>query len=59
MSRNPMPASDQDKAAPGRAEVFISYSRKDREFVRRLEEALESRGRETWVDWQGIRKARD
>ena len=54
-----MPASDQDKAAPGRAEVFISYSRKDREFVRRLEEALESRGRETWVDWQGIRKARD
>ncbi|HMG06101.1 MAG TPA: toll/interleukin-1 receptor domain-containing protein, partial [Chthoniobacterales bacterium] len=37
----------------------MSYSRKDREFVRRLEEALESRGRETWVDWQGIRPAEE
>ena len=37
------------------AEIFISYSRKDTQFVRRLDEALKSRGRDTWVDWEGIR----
>lgn len=37
------------------AEVFISYSRKDKEFVRRLDEALKRRGREAWVDWEGVR----
>ena len=37
------------------AEVFISYSRKDRDAVRRLDEALKSRGREAWVDWEDIR----
>src|ERR1700757_4621407 len=37
------------------AEVFISYSRKDKDFVRRLDEALKSRGREAWVDWEDIR----
>src|SRR6476660_652572 len=37
------------------AEVFISYSRKDKEFVRRLDEALKRRGREAWVDWESIR----
>lgn len=36
-------------------EVFISYSRKDKEFVRRLDEALKSRGRDAWVDWEDIR----
>ncbi len=36
-------------------DVFISYSRKDKEFVRRLDEALAARGREAWVDWEGIR----
>jgi WD40 repeat protein len=34
--------------------VFISYARKDSAFVRRLHEALEARGREVWVDWEGI-----
>ena len=33
---------------------FISYSRTDQEFVRRLHDALRRRGRDTWVDWQGI-----
>jgi WD40 repeat protein len=37
------------------ADVFISYSRKDKDFVRRLDEALKSRKREAWVDWEGIR----
>jgi hypothetical protein len=36
------------------ADVFISYAREDREFVRRLTDALEARGRESWVDWEGI-----
>ncbi len=35
-------------------DVFISYSRKDKEFVRRLHESLESVGKETWVDWENI-----
>ena len=34
--------------------VFISYSRKDNTFVRRLYDALRERGRKVWVDWEGI-----
>ena len=37
------------------ADVFISYSRKDQPFVKRLDEALRQRKREAWVDWEGIR----
>ena len=37
------------------ADIFISYSRKDKDFVSRLDESLKSRGREAWVDWEGIR----
>lgn len=36
------------------ADVFISYSRRDGEFVRRLYQALTERGRSCWVDWEGI-----
>jgi len=36
------------------ADVFISYSRKDQDFVRDLYEALEARGRDTWIDWMKI-----
>lgn len=36
------------------SDVFISYSRKDADFVRSLHAALESAGRESWVDWEGI-----
>ncbi len=35
-------------------DVFISYSRKDQPFVRLLADALVSRQREAWVDWEGI-----
>jgi hypothetical protein len=38
------------------SDVFISYSRKDSEFVSILHEALEKSNRETWVDWEGIVK---
>lgn len=40
-------------------DIFISYSRKDKEFVRRLNEALQTRGREPWVDWEDIRPAEE
>lgn len=36
------------------ADVFISYSRKDTDFVRQLHDALAARGRDTWVDWESI-----
>jgi CHASE2 domain-containing sensor protein len=35
-------------------DVFISYSRRDKEFVQRLHAALLTHGREAWVDWQDI-----
>jgi formylglycine-generating enzyme required for sulfatase activity len=35
-------------------DVFISYSRKDSDFVRRLTNALSRSGRDVWVDWQDI-----
>lgn len=36
------------------ADVFISYSRRDREFVRRLHERLAADKRDVWVDWEDI-----
>lgn len=39
--------------------IFISYSRKDGAHVRRLHDALRERGRETWVDWEGIAPSAD
>src|SRR5207237_9589488 len=32
-----------------------SYSRKDKDFVQRLDERLRNRGRDPWVDWEDIR----
>jgi len=49
-----MAAASRDQKLPQSQEVFISYSRKDKEFVRRLDEELKRRDREAWVDWQGI-----
>ncbi len=36
------------------ADVFVSYSRKDQAFVRRLVAALQSVRRSVWVDWNDI-----
>lgn len=36
------------------SDVFISYSRRDLTFVRRLFDALEGTQRDAWVDWEGI-----
>ena len=36
------------------SDVFISYSRKDQAFVKKLFDALADQSREAWVDWEGI-----
>jgi tetratricopeptide (TPR) repeat protein len=41
------------------ADVFISYSRHDSEFVQRLNNAFISAGRLAWVDWQNIPRGED
>lgn len=38
-------------------DVFISYSRKDKAFVRALCHALQLGGHQLWVDWDGIRSS--
>ena len=38
-------------------DVFVSYSRRDSAFVRRLTEGLQARGKDVWVDVEGIRDA--
>ena len=44
----------QTVIAEHRVRVFISYSRRDKEFVRKLHDGLVANGFETWVDWEGI-----
>ena len=39
------------------ADVFVSYSRRDADFVRRLADVLAARGKEAWVDVEEIRDA--
>jgi len=36
------------------ANVFISYSRRNKAFVKTLADTLKKRGREVWVDWDSI-----
>ena len=39
------------------SDVFVSYSRRDSEFVQRLAGALSERGKDVWIDVDGIRDA--
>lgn len=39
------------------SDVFLSYSRRDSEFVQRLAGALSERGKDVWIDVDGIRDA--
>src|SRR4029078_7867923 len=48
------PATLAPRRGGGVDGAFIAYSRRDREFVRRLDAALVGRGKETWVDWESI-----
>ncbi|NEQ47906.1 MAG: TIR domain-containing protein [Leptolyngbya sp. SIOISBB] len=41
------------------ANVFVSYSRRNKEFVQELHGALAATGREVWVDWENIPVAVD
>ena len=41
------------------SDVFISYSRKDGDFAKRLMNALTASGRDVWVDWEDIPRAAD
>ena len=36
------------------SDVFISYSRLDKEFVGQLREALAGQDQEVWIDWESI-----
>ena len=38
-------------------DVFVSYSRRDAAFVRRLVESIEGRGKQVWLDTEGIADA--
>jgi WD40 repeat protein len=40
-------------------DVFISYSRKDKDFVQRLHGALANINRDVWVDWEDIPASAD
>jgi len=37
-----------------KSQVFISYSRKNKAFVRKLNSAIDASGFDAWVDWEGI-----
>ena len=49
--------TDTEQGANGR--VFISYSRKDKLFVQKLNDGLDRAGVHAWVDWEGIELASD
>lgn len=38
----------------GNTKIFISYSRKNKTFVRKLSSAIDAQGISAWVDWEGI-----
>ena len=44
----------QPSSRPEQPDVFLSYSRKDSDFARRLGEALAARDKEVWADWEDI-----
>jgi WD40 repeat protein len=46
--------SEGASSFPSRCDVFISYSRRDQAFVRRIFNALTEDQRRVWVDWEGI-----
>ena len=50
----PLPGNIQEGT-----DVFISYSRKDTEFVRWLNERFQEAGRQPWIDWAGIQPSEE
>ena len=47
-------AAVRESGQEPKTKVFISYSRKDGNFVRSLNDALAAVQREVWVDWEDI-----
>jgi WD40 repeat protein len=43
-----------DTATDKKTKIFISYSRRDKAFVRKLRESLPADQFDVWVDWEGI-----
>ena len=41
------------------SDVFISYSRRDKDFVRKLDQRFRAEGQTTWVDWEDIPEGAD
>jgi len=39
---------------PDRHDVFVSYSRRDSDFVRRLYDKLVEQGKDVYIDWEGV-----
>ena len=52
-------AGDVATRQPLRPDIFLSYSRHDEAFVRRLADALDAAGKDVWVDLDDIRKGAD
>ncbi|MBX3605851.1 MAG: TIR domain-containing protein [Piscinibacter sp.] len=52
-------APAEEPASAGRAGLFVSYSRRDREFAERLAQALERAGLRVWVDLKDIRPSEE
>jgi WD40 repeat protein len=48
-----------DSSEVQRADVFISHSRRDKDFARRLDDALTKRGRKAWIDTEAILPTED
>ncbi|HUG33233.1 MAG TPA: toll/interleukin-1 receptor domain-containing protein [Anaerolineales bacterium] len=46
-----------EQAASANGSVFISYSRKDKAFVKKLNDSLDKADVHAWVDWEGIELA--
>ena len=44
----------QKTATPRKTRVFISYSRKDKDYARKLHDDLAKSGVDIWVDWEDI-----
>src|ERR1051325_10845999 len=55
-----MQLKSQERAKESaRPDVFVSYSRRDQEFVRGLHSALTAARRDVWVDWEDIPPSAD
>lgn len=58
MAKTSMPFKKKNhprsRSVPSDSLSFISYTRNDQSFVRRLDERLRQQNRETWVDWKDI-----